>query len=188
MSWFHFFLHLIRVVCNIFLLVNPPKELFHLQMLGFLVTIIHPLHSTSLLENKLFIIYWPTNRSALTKLNDFIYHIFWLVSFPTLHYLIWPKMFDPRTTFGSNFNLLHAYTFAWSFQLAHQSPFQWWNLYYYRRAVHKNLFSQICPQKLTDFEPRARNSTPIMASIFMRLHDAYPLPLCVRFLRLSFVF
>ena len=44
------------------------------------------------------------------------------------------------------------------------------------------LSAKICPQNLPDFSPGVRNSTPIIASVFMRIHIASPRPLCVRFL------
>ena len=48
--------------------------------------------------------------------------------------------------------------------------------------------SQTCPQNLTTIYPCGPNSTAMVAYIFPRLHLANPLPLCDRFLRLSFVF
>ena len=50
------------------------------------------------------------------------------------------------------------------------------------------LYAKICPQNVTDFYPNGRNTTPIIAYIFLRLHLANTLPLCDRFLRLSYVF
>ena len=50
------------------------------------------------------------------------------------------------------------------------------------------LYAKICPQNLTKIYPSAPNSTAIIAYIFLLLHLANPLPLCDRFLRLSFVF
>ena len=56
-------------------------------------------------------------------------------------------------------------------------------LYYYSSPVRK-----ICPQHLTNFYPRAPNSTAIISWIFLRLHLANLRSLCDHFLRLSFVF
>ena len=39
------------------------------------------------------------------------------------------------------------------------------------------LFAKICPQNRTDFSPCIRNSTPIIANKFLRLHIASPRPL-----------
>ena len=51
-----------------------------------------------------------------------------------------------------------------------------------KKSFLTNLSSQICHQNLTNFLPCDRNSTAIMASIFMRLHVANPRSLD-RFLR-----
>ena len=63
------------------------------------------------------------------------------------------------------------------------------HLYYYRRAVHKNLSSQICHKNV----PISSRALAIRHRSWRRLlctymHVAYPLPLYVRFLRLSFCF
>ena len=52
-------------------------------------------------------------------------------------------------------------------------------LFFYTIAA---LYAKICPQNLTNIKPSARNSTAIIASIFMRIHVANPRPLD-RFLR-----
>ena len=54
---------------------------------------------------------------------------------------------------------------------------QYWEIY----TTIGSLSAKICPQNLTYFKPGARNSTPIIASIFMRI-VANPRPLD-RFLR-----
>ena len=59
------------------------------------------------------------------------------------------------------------------------------HLYYYSSPVRKNLSSKF-DENLPG--PSAPNSTAIIAYIFLLLHLANPLPLCDRFLRLSFVF
>ena len=49
---------------------------------------------------------------------------------------------------------------------------QYWEIY----TTIGSLSAKICPQNLTNFKPGARNSTPIIASICMRI-GAYMLPI-----------